>query len=163
MIDFSDPFGFERPSRPIPVWVLLAGSGLLLIAIVVTTFSSRTGLGRVPVDDIAAEQVVAQELAISFVTTAEDEIRILGGPGNHVLTMLAPGEGGFLRGIVRPLTRERVRFDVPLEEPYLLQRIGPGSLVLRDPATDLLVDIAAFGPTSIEQFQQLFAAAEVSR
>jgi putative photosynthetic complex assembly protein len=161
MIDISDPLGLERPSKPIPRSILAAGSGLLLVALVLTFLSARTGVGRVEVATVASDAPVAQ-LSISFVTTQSGEIRIEGDDGT-VLTSLAPGEGGFLRGIVRPLRRERERYHAPLDEPFVLTRHASGALVLSDPTTDLHVDIAAFGATSMEHFLQLFAAGDMPR
>ena len=62
---------------------------------------------------------------------------------------------GFLRGALRPLDRERQRFDVPRDAPYILELRTDGALFLRDPPTGMDLALAAFGPTSRDHFLTL--------
>ncbi len=154
MVDFTDPLGMERPARPIPGWVLAMTASLAGIALVLALVSSRTGVGRVPVTT-GPDPAVA-ELSISFVERSGGEIDVVRQPDGAILARMEAGEGGFMRGILRPLYRERVRHGRDVAAPYRLLRYESGALMLTDASTDLVVDIAAFGATSADRFRSLF-------
>lgn len=65
------------------------------------------------------------------------------------------GSGGFVRGALRPLRRERMRAGASEGEPFLLTRWSDGTLTLSDPASGVELEIAAFGRTSMEAFGTL--------
>ncbi|MEL6869819.1 MAG: photosynthetic complex assembly protein PuhC [Pseudomonadota bacterium] len=69
-----------------------------------------------------------------------------------VLDTLMTGEGGFLRGILRGLTRERRMSGAPKAPGFLLQRFEDGRVVLVDTATNTVIDLRAFGHTNAEDF-----------
>lgn len=100
---------------------------------------------------------VVRAVSVVFRTDPDDRITILSDEGDRVLRVLAPGEGGFLRGALRPLVRERLRHGVDPSEPYDLSLHADGALILRDPPTGLHLDVAAFGPTSRAQFLTLLS------
>ena len=118
----------------------------------------RPGLDASPPAVEAAPDPVrtdAREMEIRFVRESEDRIRIEDAGDGRTLRSVTAADGGFLWGILRPLDRERARFDAPLDEPYRLVRSTDGRIVLEDLSTDLEVDLAAFGPTSAGLFDAL--------
>ena len=158
MIEISDPLGLEEPTRPIPRSVLAMTGGLAVVAVLLTVFSVWTGVGRVA--SAPADEAV-EVLSISFLESTDDgAIRVVSAPDGAVLLTLAEGEGGFMRGILRPLHRERVRHGQPLDAAYRLSRHESGALTLADASTDLVVDIGAFGATSVAHFRRLFTPGE---
>lgn len=94
-------------------------------------------------------------MEVAFLHGEDGVIRVVDTRRDATLRTLPPGEGGFLRGVLRPLERERARHDAPAEAPYHLLRTRDGKLLLRDPASDLEVDLGAFGPTSHQLFNAL--------
>jgi putative photosynthetic complex assembly protein len=84
-----------------------------------------------------------------------DTLLIQSAEDRRVLTVLPPGEGGFARGIVRPLMRERARADVQGNPAIALRIHGGDAWFLDDPSTGLRVDLAAFGSGSLRDFSAL--------
>lgn len=129
-------------------------AGLAVAALLLTLASARTGVGRVPVGTPSDTPVDAVE--VSFVEQTDGVIQVMDAADGERLLELAEGEGGFMRGILRPLRRERMRHGQSMDPPYILTRYRSGAVTLADPSTDLVVDIAAFGATSMAYFSRLF-------
>lgn len=100
---------------------------------------------------------IVRERSVVFVHADDDEIHILDGTDGTLIRALARGEGGFLRGALRPLERERRRFDADPTAPYRLVLEAGGRLVLVDPHSDLELDVDAFGRSSRAEFMTLFS------
>ncbi|MFK7830892.1 MAG: photosynthetic complex assembly protein PuhC [Congregibacter sp.] len=71
------------------------------------------------------------------------------------LLRLAPGEGSFLRGVVRSLVRQRAGLSGDLAVPFQLSRHSDGRMVISDPATGERIDLVAFGPDNYATFGPL--------
>ena len=119
MIDFEDPLGLEKPQKPIPRALLWAALVLMMVSVSLAGYSRATGNG-------AVREVEPREagipLWVSFAASEEDQdvIEARAHPSGDLLLALESGEGGFLRGVVRPLQRERMRFGVDQSLPYRL-------------------------------------------
>ncbi len=72
-----------------------------------------------------------------------------------VIDRFNPGDGGFVRGVLRSLNRGRKLRGVTVEHAYDLVRWDDGRLSLLDPVTGARVDLEAFGPTNFESFARL--------
>lgn len=129
------------------------GIAAVLAAAVILAYAGRQD--ALTVQDTSAEALPVRGLDIQFQEDDGSTIRVLSEVDGTVLRTLPPGEGGFMRGVLRPLRRERMRMEVPYDEPYRLQRWSDGRLTLSDPGADLVLDIAAFGATSVEAFASL--------
>lgn len=117
----------------------------------------------VSADDDAPAQAqtqVVREREIVFVRADEGEVHVLDAGDGTLIRALAAGEGGFLRGALRPLEWERRRFDTDPTAPYRLVLEAGGRLTLSDPHSDLVLDIDAFGPSSRAEFMTLFPRPE---
>ena len=117
----------------VPKWALASIAGLMVVT-------------RVWVD-------------IRFEPVEDDGLLVWDYADGTVLRELAAGEGGFLRGVLRPLERERTRMGTATDLPYRLLRSRDGTLALLDPTTGVLVDLAAFGRTSLGAFSGLLETA----
>lgn len=92
---------------------------------------------------------------IHFVRGANDSLYVVDVATGATLQSYAAMEGGFVRGVLRPLDHERKRHDVSLDAPYQVVRESGGRLTLRDEKANVEIDVAAFGPTSYELFSSL--------
>jgi len=92
---------------------------------------------------------------IHFVRGAKDSLYVVDVATGETLQGYAAMEGGFVRGVLRPLDHERKRHGVSLDAPYRVVRESGGRLTLRDEAANVEIDVAAFGPTSYELFSSL--------
>jgi putative photosynthetic complex assembly protein len=75
---------------------------------------------------------------------------------DRVVHVVQPGEGGFIRGVLRSFARARRASNIGREYPFLLKLQTNGTVLLEDPQTRQLIDLQAFGPTNIESFRVLF-------
>jgi putative photosynthetic complex assembly protein len=132
---------------------ILAGIGVVLAVAVIVAYAGRQE--ALTPGEAQGNAVPVRVLDIRFVEDEASTIRVVSDPGGSVLRTLPPGEGGFMRGVLRPLRRERMRLEVSYDDPYRLARWSDGRLTLADPGVDLLMDIAAFGATSVEAFATL--------
>lgn len=94
-------------------------------------------------------------LEVVFHETPEGTVEVRRGDGGEVLHRLPPGEGGFMRGVLRPLRRERMRAGVSDDTPYRLARWPDGRLTLSDPGAGLVLELAAYGESSVAAFAAL--------
>ncbi|MDX1646406.1 MAG: photosynthetic complex assembly protein PuhC [Longimicrobiales bacterium] len=127
MIEINDPLGLEEPRRPIPGWVLAMTAGMAAMALLLTLFSVRTGIGRVSPEH--PEDAPLAVLSISFFERRPTgRVDLVAEPGGAIIASLDAGEGGFMRGILRPLRRERIRYGRPLDAPHRPVRHRSGAL-----------------------------------
>lgn len=148
----------------VPRWALAAMAGMVTVSLILAGTARLTGMGTVAHPEVTAETPAALEIV--FQPGDDGTLTVLSHPDGRTLETLADGEGGFLRGVLRPLERERARLDAGSSTaPYRLIRSADGSLALQDPSTGVLVDLAAFGKSSLSAFQGLLDAddARVSR
>ena len=146
-------FESDGPPVTVPPW-LVGVTATLVVFIVGLAWAARaTGVGVTAhtVPDVEPQD----EVHIVFQEEDDGTVRVLDAADRTELASLPPGGGGFLRGVLRPLARERQRRQVELDEPYRLRRWAPSRITLEDPTTDLVVEVGAFGETSLAAFAQL--------
>lgn len=80
---------------------------------------------------------------------------------DEVIKRVQAGEGGFIRGVLRSLSRARSAKGIGAEHPFVLEQHYNGSLVLEDPQTEQRIDLRAFGPTNIESFRVMLDSDEI--
>ena len=142
----------------VPKWALASMAGLMVVTMVFAGTARLTGMGTVggPTEAVADARVWVD---IRFEVVEDDGLLVWDYADGTVLRELAAGEGGFLRGVLRPLERERTRMGTATDLPYRLLRSRDGTLALLDPTTGVLVDLAAFGRTSLGAFSGLLETA----
>ena len=65
------------------------------------------------------------------------------------------GEQGFVRGVLRTLSRERMRRGIGSGPAFELIAHSDGRLTLIDPATEHRIDLESFGPSNMANFAKL--------
>jgi len=75
-----------------------------------------------------------------------------------VLARFPMAEGGFVRGTLRALARERRQEEQGQEMPFRVSAWPDGQLTLDDVATGRRVDLTAFGATNAGIFARLLTA-----
>lgn len=142
---------------PVPRGPLLAAAVLIIATLVGVATIRVTG---VDVSTRSQAAVVAQR-ALHFEDQADGSILVLEarpGQAPQALQVVEPGAGGFLRGALRALVRQRRAAGLGAEAPFVLTARADGRLTLVDPATTERVDLESFGPTNAAVFAQLLAA-----
>lgn len=141
----SDPF----EDRSLPRGALAAAAGLVVIALAGAAFGRFNGHStQAP----TAQAVESRQLR--FADRADGAVVITEGDGSLV-SVVAPGTNGFLRGVLRGLAQERMRRDEGDATPFELTRWSDGRLSLTDPVTDRHVYLEAFGPSNVAPFAAL--------
>ena len=142
---------------PVPRGPLLAAAVLVIATLVGVATIRVTG---VDVSTRSQAAVVAQR-ALHFEDQPDGSVRVLDarpGQAPQLLQVIDPGAGGFLRGALRALVRQRRAAGLGAEAPFVLTARADGRLTLVDPATTERVDLESFGPTNAAVFAQLLAA-----
>lgn len=142
----------------VPGWALASMAALMVLAMVLAGTARLTGMGTVSTPQVLTADARAS-VDIVFQPLEDGALRIVDGSTGRELRVLAAGEGGFMRGVLRPLERERMRLEADADAPYRVLRAGDGTLALVDPSTGVTVDLAAFGRTSAEAFAGLLETA----
>jgi putative photosynthetic complex assembly protein len=145
--------GLER--QMIPPGAIKAIGVFLLLVIVLAAVARQTGFGSLTTADLEGRTPLVERSLIFESELGDGLVNLRDGATGELIVQLASGEGGFLRGVVRPLNRERTRAGADPEAPWILTRWSDGGLTLTDPASGTLVDLFAFGSTNAEAFARL--------
>jgi putative photosynthetic complex assembly protein len=97
--------------------------------------------------------VVARDLR--FQDSPSGEVVILDWATNDELLRIPVAEGGFVRGTLRALARERRQERQGEEPPFRVSAWADGQLTLDDRATGRRVDLTAFGIQNAKLFAGL--------
>lgn len=150
----GQPFREER----FPQGALLAAGGLVALALLAAAAGRWLGAGMV--ETPSAPPAVSRELR--FEDRDDGGVLVLDAADGRVVAAIESGEGGFIRGVLRGLARERRSQGIGPEPPFSLQLTAGGELFLADPATSQLVNLNAFGPTNAGAFLRLLDGASGS-
>jgi putative photosynthetic complex assembly protein len=69
--------------------------------------------------------------------------------------IIPPATGGFVRGVLRGLVRERRAQGLGSEQPFRVTEWSDGKVTIEDTATGRIVKLDAFGPTNRQAFLDL--------
>lgn len=148
----SDPF----EDRSLPRGALVGAAALVTLSLAGALFGRLAGhtSEAPPAAAVESHQLrFADRNDGAVVVTTED---------GRVVSVVAPGTNGFLRGVVRGLAQERLRRDTDGATPFELTRWSDGRLSLSDPVTDRHVYLEAFGPSNVAPFAALLDAAHTT-
>lgn len=140
--------------RGIPWGAILAASVVGGIALVGIEAPRRTR----PLPVAAATVVAARDLR--FEDQANGGIAVLDAATGVSAGTVAPGEGGFLRGVMRGFARVRERQGADPRLPFRLVASSGGRLVMTDPATGTAAELEGFGMTNAASFARFLPARE---
>jgi putative photosynthetic complex assembly protein len=142
--------------RPFPLGALIGAAALIGFSLLAVTATRMSGIGK-------AEQRLApavQSVELRFQDRADGAVvvyEVYEGRGDEAVAVVDPGTGGFVRGVLRALVRERRGQGSGDAVPFRLARHADGRLTLEDPSNGRLIDLRAFGPTNEEAFARLLA------
>lgn len=150
---------YPDPNHPLPRPIILGGSFMMVAAVVLCAAAHATGVG-VTVSP-APVAVVSRDLV--FTETDDGLLRVAEpGQGGREVSRFAIGDGGFIRAMVRGLTRNRTRYGEPALGAFRVSRDAEGGVWLQDLGTRQNIDLRAFGPTQVQAFGQFVPAADAA-
>lgn len=139
--------------RPFPRGALIGAAALIGFSLLAVTLARFAGLG--PVTEPMAPVVQSRELC--FADRADGAVIVYDRQGDEVVDLVPPGSGGFVRGVLRALARERRLQGDGASTPFRLSRLADGRLTLEDLATGRVIDLKAFGHTNEGAFARLLS------
>jgi putative photosynthetic complex assembly protein len=102
---------------------------------------------------------VADSRTLGFRDSAGGFVDIFDWETEAPIARFGPGEGSFLRGVMRSLVRQRRGLDIAAGTPFELTRYRDDRLIIRDPVTGEQIDLVAFGPSNAAVFAALLEPA----
>ena len=129
-------------------------TGLAIIGIVLLAVGGRQPRS---VEVRGAEQPASERL-VRFEDASDGSVVIRDAQNMMVLARFPVAEGGFVRGSIRALARERRQEGQGREAPFRLAAWSDGQLTLDDAATGRRIDLTAFGATNAGVFSRLLTA-----
>jgi len=97
---------------------------------------------------------VSWQRTLRFEDRPNGDVAVMEGLSSVEITRFV-GEQGFVRGILRTLSRERMRRGIGSGPTFELIGHTDGRLTLLDPATGQRINLESFGPTNMASFAQL--------
>ena len=140
------PGGARGGFRPGHAIVIVLG---LVVALAVLGRQTGMGVLRMP------EPAVVQYRDLRFTDRADGSVGILDAGTGAIVLIVEPGQGGFIRGVMRGRARERRLDGFGSEPPFRLALHSDGRLTLEDMATKIKIVISSFGPSNVEAFARL--------
>lgn len=139
---------------------LLFGMGLMVVfSIVAAAFGRMTDIGTVRNPTTAPVSI----RDISYLRAADETITIVDARSGEAIVTLAPEEGGFLRGSLRGIDRDRKLRGIALEQPWRLILWEDGALTLSDTVTGQRINLNGFGATNAAAFAALLDTRRAGR
>lgn len=141
----------------VPRPALILAGALVATTLALTALVQVGVLNReaVPAVERASAGVVAVETRhLAFEDRADGAVVVKDTDSGETLAVLM-GEndgGGFVRGVMRGMARERKMKAMGQEPPFELALWANGSLSLLDPATGRSVELGSFGPDNRAAF-----------
>ena len=138
-------FGVLR--HPIFLLLALVGLGWALISV---NNEGYQGPPEKPVSNIVAS------VTLAVLDGDNGAVKVLTAFDSSEVRTYGPGEGSFLRGVIRTLVRERAARNIESAPTFDLELTDRGGLILVDQTTGYWIAIEAFGPTSYQEFRAIF-------
>jgi putative photosynthetic complex assembly protein len=139
----------ERPVIPRPLLIFMAGICLSTLAIV--AFGRLTGIGV----QYLPQAPVAEVRDLKFLDTERGVVEIRDVADNSLVRRLGPGEGGFIRTVMRGFAHDRMARGGDSSTSFALTRHTDGGLIMTDPVNGRQVLLGSFGKPNREVFAQL--------
>lgn len=139
---------------PFPRLPLLGAAGMIALALLAVLLVPLGG--KVPA---GAPDEAVRLRDLRFEDRADGAIAVFDAGAAQPYLVIEPGTNGFVRGAMRAMARERRQGGQGDAAPFRLAAWTDGRLTLEDLETGRRIDLAAFGPTQVESFARLLAAA----
>jgi putative photosynthetic complex assembly protein len=137
--------------KPLPKPAIAGLFGLALMGVVAAALGKWGGLADLSQPDVPARL----ERTLKFDDAPGGHVIVTDGASGAVVVDYAPGDGGFVRMVVRDLARARKAKGLGPETPFLLVERADGRYDLKDPATGERIGVDAFGKDNKAAFQRL--------
>lgn len=94
------------------------------------------------------------ERQLRFADTASGHVLVIDAGSGKPIASIGSEGGGFIRGVMRGLARERRQYQQGATAPFRLSAWPGGGLTLTDDTTGRVIELGSFGPTNRAAFAQ---------
>lgn len=136
---------------------LVAAVGLISVTIALALIARVSDVGATRLSQPAAKRMVQ----LAFVDLDDGSIAVRDARSSRLLLTVKPGENGFVRVAMRSVAFERRAAGISPELPVALAQDDKGRLWLRDPSTQRLLYLDAFGAGNVTVFNHIIKTAGV--
>jgi putative photosynthetic complex assembly protein len=140
--------------EPFPRGALIAASALVGFSLVATTVVRLVRI-TAPAPIAAAQSAPVSSIDLRFSDETDGSIRVQNSKTDQVLATIEPGVGGFVRGVMRGLARDRISRHIGQAPPFRRSQAKGGHMTLEDTATGRVIDLDSFGADNRESFVAL--------
>ena len=137
--------------RRFPRGALIGAGCLVAVALAGASAASIGGIGAARVVD--SNPISIRDLR--FEDRPDGSVAVISANTGKEIDIIAPGNDGFIRIVLRGLARERIRQAQDRQVPFRLTRWEDGRLSVEDPTTGRRVDLGAFGAVNSAAFAKL--------
>lgn len=148
-------------SHAIPRAPIVAAGALVLASLLAVAGARLAGVATN--SSVRVGEPITATVEARFEDRDDGAVVVSEAGSGRVLMVAAPGTGGFLRGTLRALVRERRQHGLGAEQPFRIMAHPDGRLTLEDPATGRRMDLSAFGPSNVAVFARLLPTASAPR
>ena len=134
-----------------PRGVLLGAAALLGLTLVLSAVGRWTGMGTT----MTPAATAVDTRVLRFADRPDGGVDVIDTGTGASIFVARPGTNGFLRGVLRGMSRVRKLEDVAPGTPYRLTHWSDGRLSLADPGTGREVNLEVFGPDNYGVFARL--------
>lgn len=146
---------------------LIAAAALVCFTLVVTTTQKLGWIDREAVPNVErtrAEIAPKAQRRLHFADSTDGSVVITDADTGKVAATIVTGsqQGGFVRGVMRGLARERHLSGIGSAPPFKLTQWQDGSLSLVDEGTGRSIDLGGFGSDNSATFAALLQPEKAS-
>ena len=150
----------ELHENPAPTVPLIAAGALVVFSLLGVSWQKWV---VTPASlEISQQREVLQTRTLQFIDMADGSVGVVDADNGERIDTVPVGEGGFLRGTLRGLVRERRMSDTGMDPGFRLTRFTDGTVVLTDLATGTEIDLRAFGALNAGNFLRYLSAAPMA-
>ena len=142
----------ELHENPAPTVPLILAAGLVVVSLLGVSWQKWVITPSVQTTPVARE--VVQQRTLQFKDADAGGVMVLDAETREVIDLVEAGEGGFLRGTLRGLVRERRMSTAEMGSGFQLTHFSDGTVILTDLATGREIDLRAFGAINADNFQR---------
>jgi putative photosynthetic complex assembly protein len=141
--------------EPFPKFALISAGALVALSLIGTTAVRLIRASAPEAPAVTAMAVPVASVDLRFTDQTDGSIRITHAADNSLAGTVHPNEGGFIRGVMRGLARDRISRHIGEEPPFRVALSADGQLTLLDTATGRLIDLESFGQGNRASFFEL--------
>ncbi|SEA33933.1 photosynthetic complex assembly protein PuhC [Rubrimonas cliftonensis] len=140
----------------IPRGLVLAAAALALFTMVAVVYGRATDTGLM----LAPQAEAVETRSLYFTDSADGAMVVTDAVSGQMVALLSEGQDGFIRGVLRGLTRGRAVTREGGDDVLALTRWDDGRLSISDPATGERFFLNSFGADNLQAFARLLASRE---